>query len=225
MRGKFIVIDGIDGSGKTTQAELLASRLKNNNRQVETASFPQYGKKSAGLVEEYLNGKYGNAKEVGPYRASIFYACDRYDGSFLIKKWLSEGKIIIANRYVTANMGHQGAKIDDPEDRKKYFQWLYSLEYKLFGIPKPDLNIILHVSAEIAQKLTADRKRQDWNDKSQDIHEENLEHLKKAEQIYLEIAKMFPNFILIECEKSDSIMSRQEISDLIWEKVNLKTLN
>ncbi|HDH07740.1 MAG TPA: thymidylate kinase, partial [Candidatus Moranbacteria bacterium] len=143
--GKFIVIDGTDGSGKATQTKLLVERLKNDGHDVEIADFPQYGKKSAGLIEKYLNGKYGSAEEVGPYRASIFYACDRYDASFKIRKAVEEGKIVISNRYVTANMGHQGGKIKDPEERKKYFNWLYNLEYETFSIPRPDLNIILHV--------------------------------------------------------------------------------
>ncbi len=116
--GKFIVIDGTDGSGKGTQTEILVNRLRNLGHDVAMADFPQYGQVSAGLVEEYLNGNYGKAEEVGPYRASIFYACDRYDASFKIRKWLEEGKIVISNRYVTANMGHQGGKISSQKRRK-----------------------------------------------------------------------------------------------------------
>ena len=99
MAGKFIVIDGIDGSGKATQTNIIINRFKQLKYQVETADFPQYGTKSAGLVEEYLNGKYGGPKEVGPYAASIFYAVDRYDASFKIKKWLKQGKIVISNHF------------------------------------------------------------------------------------------------------------------------------
>lgn len=152
-KGKFIVIDGTDGSGKATQMKLLVKELRKKGYKVEVFDFPQYGKKSAGLVEEYLNGKYGSAQDVGPYRGSIFYACDRYAASFKIRKFLEEGKIVISNRYVTANMGHQGGKIKNPKERKRYFNWLYDLEYRIFEIPKPDLNIILHVDAAIAQKL------------------------------------------------------------------------
>ena len=107
-KGKFIVIDGTDGSGKATQTKLLVKKLRKEKYKVKLADFPQYNKKSAGLVEEYLSGKYGTEKNVGPYVASIFYACDRYDASFKIRKWLKEGNIVISNRYVTANMGHQG---------------------------------------------------------------------------------------------------------------------
>lgn len=217
--GKFIVIDGTDGSGKTTQYELLINKLKESGFEVATADFPQYNTKSAGLVEEYLSGKYGSPEEVGPYRASIFYASDRYDASFKIKQWLAEGKIVVANRYVTANMGHQGAKIDDPLERNKFFDWLYKLEYELFGIPKPDLNIILHVPAIIAQELAKQRHREDWKGKTKDIHEDDINHLKKAEQTYLDITSLFPDFRLIECTENSEIMTREKIHGLVWLEV------
>ncbi|MEI6836072.1 MAG: dUTP diphosphatase [Candidatus Falkowbacteria bacterium] len=214
--GKFIVIDGTDGSGKTTQFNLLVDKLKAEGFLVEVADFPQYNTKSAGLVEEYLSGKYGSADEVTPYQSSIFYAIDRYDASFKIRQWIREGKIVIANRYVSASLGHQGGKIENPLERKVFFNWLYELEYKLFNIPKPDLSLILHVEASIAQQLAAKRHREDWIGKTRDIHEENLDHLKKAEQIYLEIAQTFPDFKLIKCTRDGEIMDRQEIHDLVW---------
>jgi dTMP kinase len=214
--GKFIVIDGTDGSGKTTQFNLLIDKLKAEGFAVELADFPQYNTKSAGLVEEYLSGKYGGADEVTPYQSSIFYAVDRFDASFKIRQWLRDGKIVVANRYVSASLGHQGGKIENPLERKVFFNWLYELEYKLFNIPKPDLSLILHVEAEIAQKLATSRHREDWVGKTRDIHEENLGHLQKAEQVYLEIAQTFPDFKLIKCTREGEIMSREEIHDLVW---------
>lgn len=219
-QGKFIVIDGTDGSGKATQTELLVNRLKKEKYKVKIFDFPQYGQKSAGLVEEYLNGKYGSAKEVGPYRASIFYACDRYDASFKIRKHLESGYMVVSNRYVTANMGHQGGKIQNAKERKKYFDWLYNLEYGIFGIPKPDINIILHVDAAVAQKLVDCKGARCYTKKKRDLHEKDLKHLRDAEKVYLEIAKTMPNFKLISCTKNKSIMDRITISDLIWKEVN-----
>lgn len=224
QKGKFIVIDGTDGSGKATQLGLLAEKLKTLGFAVEIADFPQYNTKSAGLVEEYLEGKYGSPEDVGPYRGSIFYACDRYDASFKIKKWLEEGKIVISNRYVTANMGHQGGKIKDDEERKKYFDWLYKLEYEIFSIPRPDLNIILHVPAEISQKLSQQRTKEDWKGKTNDIHQEDLEHLKNAERVYLEIANSFPGFSLIACTNNGEMLSREEIRDKVFEQA-IKIIN
>lgn len=220
-KGKFIVIDGTDGSGKKTQMELFVKRLKKEKYKVKVFDFPQYGKKSAGLVEEYLNGKYGTAQRVGPYRASIFYACDRYDASFEIKKFIDKGYFVISNRYVAANMGHQGGKIKNAKKRNKFFNWLYELEYGIFEIPKPDLNIILHVDATIAQKLVDSKVKRTYikGKKKRDLHEKDLKHLRDAEKVYLEIAKTMPNFRFISCMKEKRIMTREEISDLVWKNV------
>jgi len=218
--GKFIVIDGTDGSGKTTQLNFLKARLEEAGHLVETADFPQYNTKSGGLVEEYLSGKYGQADEVSAYQSSIFFAIDRFDASFKIRRWLQEGKIVLTNRYVSANMGHQGAKISNPLERRVFFNWLSDLEYKIFQIPRPDLTVILHVEAEISQALVRDRHREDWNGKTKDIHEDNLEHLKKAEKVYLEIASSSPDFKLINCTRGGVILSREEIAQLVWLNVN-----
>lgn len=221
----FILIDGIDGSGKSIQTELLINRLKKEGKAVEVVSFPQYGQKSAAPIEEYLNGFYGTAEEVGPFRASILYAVDRFAAAPKIKKWLAEGKIVVANRYVASNMGHQGGKIVNFEERKKFLAWNDDLEYNIFQIPRPDLNLILHVPAEIAQQLV-DRKakREYLRGTKRDIHEDDLQHLKNAEKSYLEIAKTFPNFILIECVKNNKLLSIESIHEKIWSVVqnNLK---
>jgi dTMP kinase len=219
QKGKFIVIDGTDGSGKATQTEALVNELKMAGYPVEMTDFPQYGSKSAGLIEEYLNGKYG---QVGPEAASIFYAIDRFDASFKIRQWLSEGKIVISNRYVTANAGHQGGKIGDNIDRMKFFKWLNHLEYEIFSIPRPDLNIILHVPAELAQKLV-DKKsssaREYANGKKRDLHEADLQHLKNAEKVYQEIAKLFPNTKLVECTVNGRLLPPSEVHNKVWELV------
>lgn len=218
--GKLIIIDGTDGSGKTTQLQLLAGKLTSEGHEVELADFPQYNTKSAGMVEEYLSGKYGQADDINPYASSLFYAVDRFDASFQIRKWLEAGKIVISNRYISSNFAHQGGKIDNPLERKMFFNWLSEIEYKIFNIPKPDLYLILHVEAEVSQKLAQERKREDWHGKTKDIHEDNLNHLKKAEKIYLEIAQSLPDFRLIKCTRNGEIMSREDIHYLIWLYVN-----
>ncbi len=219
QRGKFIVIDGTDGSGKGTQTQLLIEELRANGYDVETTDFPQYGQKSAGAVEEYLNGKYG---QVNPKASSIFYAIDRYDASFKIRQWLGEGKIIVSNRYVTASAGHQGGKIADDDERLKFFRWLNDLEYNIFGIPKPDLNLILHVPAETAQ-LLVDKKsaaeRKYAGGKKRDLHEADLNHLQNAEKVFLEIAKLFPNTKLVECVVDEQLLTPQEVHNKVWELV------
>jgi len=214
--GKFIVIDGTDGSGKTTQLSLLKSRLEEAGHVVALADFPQYNTKSAGPIEEYLSGKYGGADEINAYKASVFYAVDRFDASGKIRKWLSEGKIVLANRYTSANMGHQGCKIANPLERRVFFNWLTDLEYKIFEIPRPDLTIILHLDPVIAQQRIKERAREDWSGKKNDIHEENIDHLKKAADVYEEIANSFSDYELVSCVKNGHILDREEINLLVW---------
>ncbi len=218
-RGKFIVIDGTDGSGKATQTHLLRDFLIKEGYKVEVADFPQYGTKSAGPVEEHLNAKYG---DVNPYAASVLYAVDRFDASFKIREWLDQGKIVISNRYVTANAGHQGGKIDSNAERIKYFKWLDNLEYNIFGIPKPDLNIILHVPAKVAQKLV-DKKPKNARvyakGKKRDLYEKDLKHLQRAELVFMEIAELFPNTKFIECYEDGKLLAPQDIHNRVWNYV------
>jgi len=218
-QGIFIVIDGTDGSGKATQTKLLMEKIKQAGRQVKIIDFPQYGQKSAGLVEEYLNGKYGSALEVGPYRASIFYACDRYASSPQIKEWLAQGNIVISNRYVSSNMGHQAGKISDPQERDKFLQWLFELEYNLFGIPKPDLNILLYLPPEKGQELVDNKRPRDYiGGQKRDIHEADLEHLKDAADAYQYVAKKY-NWQIIDCAPDNKLLTKEEISSLLWQTI------
>lgn len=219
--GKFIVIDGTDGSGKATQTHLLVDFLRKEGHQVEIADFPQYGTKSAGPVEEYLNGKYG---QLDPYQASIFYAVDRFDASFKIREWLDQGKIVISNRYVTANAGHQGGKIDSNAERVKYFKWLDDLEYNIFKIPKPDLNIILHVPAKVAQKLVDKKPKEarayaEGKHKKRDLHEADLNHLERAEKVFIQITELFPNTKLVECVEEGKLLPPEAVHNKVWNYV------
>lgn len=215
-KGLFIVIDGTDGSGKKTQTDLLYNWLLEIGQPVEKISFPSHNEPSGYFTDQYLDGVYGEKPDdVNPKVASIFYALDRFHKSeTIIKKKLAENKIVIADRYVTANMGHQGSKFKNEDELKKYFTWLYELEYDILKIPKPDLNIILHVSPEINSKLITTRGN------LQDIHEKDPGHLKRAELAYLTMVKLFPDdMTLIECVENEQIMSREKIHELIKEKV------
>jgi dTMP kinase len=217
-KGIFIVLDGIDGSGKGTQTKLLVDRLKMEGFDVETISFPQYGKKSAGAVEEYLNSNYGM---IDAKQASVLYAVDRFDASFQINNWLNNGKVVITNRYVTASAGHQGGKIAEKEDREKFFSWLHELEYGLFKIPVPDTNIIIHMPAETAQKLVDQKQsaeRAYAEGKKRDLHEADINHLKHAEEVFLEIAETFPNTkIVYSVDGHGRLRSPKEVHTMIWE--------
>ena len=217
--GKLIVIDGTDGTGKTTQLQLLKSRLEQAGYTVELADFPQYNTKSAGPIEEYLSGKYGTAEEINAYQASVFYAVDRFDARRRLREWLAEGRIVLSNRYTSANMGHQGAKIANPLERRVFFNWLAELEYQIFEIPRPDITLILHLDPLIAQQRARGRARSDWNGKTNDIHENNLDHLRRAAEVYEDIARSFPDFQMISCAQGSRALSPDEVELLVWQAV------
>ena len=205
-KGLLIVIEGGDGSGKTTQFNLLKDKLISAGHQVETVDFPQYGQPSAVMVEKYLNGDFGTAKEVGAYRASIFYAADRYEASFRMKKWLEEGKIILANRYATSNMVHQSGKIKDTLERDKFLKWLDELEFGIFDIPRPDLVFFMNISADISQALALQKDARHDNIKSKnDIHENDLTHLKDALEAGNYVAQKY-NWEIINCDNGSGAM-------------------
>ncbi len=218
--GTLIVIEGTDGSGKTEQFKRLVSRLS-ERAEVMPIDFPRYDLPSSHFVTEYLNGAYGSNADVGPKKASLFYALDRYDASVKqLRKWLTEGKTVAANRYVGSNMGHQGGKIADDEERRKFFEWLYDLEYGILGIPKPDLNIILHMPARMAQELVSRKAKRDYiAGKTYDIHEADLAHLANAEKVYLQMAEWFPDdFTIVECAPGGKLLSIDEIHEKVWDK-------
>ncbi len=224
-KGMFLVIEGTDGSGKGEQTRRLVERLQVEGHPVATFDFPRYGQPSAWFVEQYLNGTFGELREVNPKTASFFYALDRYAAGPEIRAALAEGKVVISNRYVASNLGHQGSKMEKGE-RKRFFDWNVELEYETNGIPRPDLNLILHVDADVAQKLV-DRKaeRQHLNGKKRDLHEADLDHLERTEETYREIAETFPEyFTTVECMAGDRLRSPEEVHEMVWNVVKERIL-
>lgn len=215
--GKFIVIEGTDGSGKGTHTKLLTDWLTSQGHRLEAFDFPQYGQPSAYFVEQYLNGSYGSLGEIGPYRGSLFYALDRYQAGFKIREALSSGVHVLSNRYVGSNMGHQGGKIVDDTERAAYFKWNDNLEFEILGIPRPDLNIVLHMPSRQAQLFVDQKAERDYiGGKKRDIHEADLTHLEQAERTYLELCKTFPEtFTRVPCEQAGVILPIEQIQNQI----------
>jgi dTMP kinase len=177
---KFIVIDGLDGCGKATQTELLRQELEKRGKKVVKIDFPKYDSDSSAAVRMYLNGELGdNPEELNPYMCGTFYAVDRFIQYMTDwKKYFEEddNTIVIADRYLSANIIHQGGKIESKSERDKYIKWCYTLECNLCGLPVEDATIILKITPEVSQKLMSERYNEDETKK--DIHENNVEYLK-----------------------------------------------
>ena len=211
-RGIFIVIDGVDGSGKQTQKDLLIERFKKEGLPLETVSFPRYGNPAASSVEKYLQGKYPG--KLLPEQASLFFAADRLDWSLTIgEPTIASGTNIVADRYVLSNMGHQGGKINNFELRRLFFGWENDLEFGALQLVRPDLNIILHIPATMSEALVTSRGA------AKDIHEADPEHLRRAEETYLELAQIMPKTKLIECAPEGTMLSREAVHELVWTEV------
>lgn len=218
MQGKLITIEGLDGSGKATQSELLLQRLQEQGRRVRKVSFPDYNSDSSMLVRMYLAGQFGKKPEdVNAYAASAFFAVDRY--ASYKKDWKSfyeEGGIVIADRYTTSNAIHQCSKL--PEDQwDDFLDWLFDFEYRLLGIPAPDLVVYLHVDTEISQMLMTNRYGGDESRK--DIHEGNRSYLERSQQAAQYCCRRL-GWKEIPCCADGTMRERESILDDILRLVN-----
>lgn len=218
-RGIFIAIEGTDGTGKKTQTDLLMRRLRRAGCRVKKISFPRYGTPSAWQIEQYLNGFFGKSDTINPYFASLLYAADRREAKETIQGWLKKGYIVIADRYAASNAGHQGGKIKNPRERRRFLQWLWKTEFEVNGIPKPDLNIILMLSPRITQRLIQKKNPRAYITKGRkrDGHERDLRHLTRASASYRWIANIDPrHFKIVDCELKSGICPPELIYEKIW---------
>lgn len=223
-KGKLIVIDGLDGSGKATQTNLLLRRLRRAGYRVAVTDFPQYYSTFFGkMVGRYLAGEFGSAKQVSPYLASILYALDRWQAKQKMEKWLREGRIIISNRYVSANQIHQTAKISGARDKAKFLLWLEEMEFRIFGIPKPTLVIFLHVPYRIGQRLVIKKGARGYiGGTKKDIHEASQSHLSAAQQEVFRLVRQHTHWRQVDCLKHGRLLAPQAIAERVWAVVKKK---
>lgn len=231
---KFIVIDGLDGCGKATQTELLREALEKQGKRVVKIDFPKYDSDSSAAVRMYLNGELGNdPSTLNPYMCGTFYAVDRFIQYVTDwKKYFEEddNTVIIADRYLSANIIHQGGKISGRDKRLDYVKWCYDLECNKCGLPQEDITIVLTIKPEISQKLMTERYKGDESKK--DIHESNLDYLNDCHRhllstIYDINQNKLANWVHIDCEDEhgNNVDTRENIHNKIMEYINeiLKT--
>ena len=215
MKGKIIVIEGTDCSGKETQSKKLEEYLKQSGKKCKRFYFPNYESPTGKIVGGPYLGKeeYGNsffkegAVNVDPHVICLYYAADRKYNMKEIEKYLNKGYYVILDRYTTSNLAHQGSKIHDKDERFNMYQWIDKLEFWLLSLPKPDKTIFLHVPYSYAFELKKNRI-------SLDEHEKDPAYLKNSEDAYIELSELY-NWDKIECVKDDKIKSIDEISQEI----------
>ena len=215
---KIFVIDGTDGSGKQTQLEKLCEAFDRDNVAYAKFSFPRYDSPSSALVKMYLNGEFGsNPQAISPYTASTFYALDRYACYMQeMKSAIGEGKIIILDRYTTANMVHQAGKIKDVIERDKFLDWIYDFEFNVLGLPKPTEVFFLDMPLEKSEELMKNRLNKINNEEKKDIHESNREHLKAAYEAGVYVAKKYEWNHIKCCDKNNEIRTIEDIHNEIY---------
>lgn len=217
MTGKLVVIEGLDGSGKTTQVQRLTEKFDNAGTEYKRIKLPNYSSPSCSLVNMYLAGEFGNNPgDVNAYAASSFYAVDRF-ASFK-QVWSEDylgGKIILADRYATSNAVHQMVKL--PKDEwEEYLLWLEDYEYVKMGIPKPSVVVFLDMPVEVSQKLMSERY--EGHEEKKDVHEANVEYLKKCREAAFFAAEKL-SWKVINCAENGRARSIEDISKELYQIV------
>ena len=221
---KFVVLEGLDGSGKSTQIKLLRDYLDKKKIKHEYLHFPRMDAPVYGdLIARFLRGELGANNSVDPYLVALIYAGDRLDAGSMIKKWLENDYFVLVDRYVISNIAFQCAKLKEPEEKQKLNDWIIRLEYKFHKIPVPDLNIFLDVPFEFTKhQLSSERGGDDrsYLRGTRDIHEDDLAFQKQVRQTYLSLGPKQANFSIINCSsESGQVLPPGKIFDKIIERI------
>lgn len=215
--GKLIVIEGTDGSGKSTQFRLLTERLTQEQVAFQKLVFPQYAEPSSALIRMYLSGEFGSRpSDVGAYAASAFYAVDRYASYKKVwGDWYEKGGLVVSDRYTTSNAVHQSSK-EPPEKREEFLHWLYDFEYNKLGLPRPDLTIYLDVPTDFTEKML--RSREAATGSHADIHEQDITYLATCREMGRAAASYY-GWTLISCVKDGKMRTIENIHEEIYRHV------
>ena len=214
-RGNFIVLEGIDGSGKRTQLAMLAKALDARGIAFTQISFPNYEGFFGKLVGQFLNGEFGSLAAVDPHFSALLYAGDRLESKPSLESALTVGETVLADRYIASNLAHQGSRVP-LEKRQAFLNWLKRLEYEIYALPPEDLVIYLRLPAAESQRLVGEKGARDYTTKRRDIQEADLAHLEAASQVYDELSRQ-PHWSTVECwdAAQQSLRSPQSIHEEI----------
>ena len=208
----LIALEGIDGSGKGTQSARLVEHLLQLGQKVELLSFPRYEHTRFGAaIGEFLNGKFDQLDEVHPQLASLLFAGDRFESKDVILDAAERNDVVVFDRYVASNIAHQAAKLAEPE-RSQLMQWIDSIEHEVYGLPRPDLTILLDLPATAAQLLIAEKAARSYTDRAADLQEADGSYLERVRQVYRSLAASNKNWQVVECLSGDEVRSIEDIA-------------
>jgi dTMP kinase len=210
--GKLIAIEGIDGSGKRTQVELLATSLRQRGYSVHQTGFPKYGSTFGKLIGQFLDGQLGPLETLDPRFTALLYAGDRLEAKPELDAALSKGQIVLADRYIGSNLAHQGAR-SAPATRNEFIAWIRHVEYSIYGLPREQLVLYLRVPPQQAQKLVLQKTARDYTSAAQDLQEASLHHLQSAAEVYDQLSAQAP-WTTIQCfdSASNAMLPSQQIA-------------
>ena len=211
----FIVLEGLDGAGKSTQIKMLRQALEERGVESEYLHFPRFDAPIYGeLIARFLRGELGGVDAVDPYIVALLYAGDRADAAAMIRGWEAEGKVVIVDRYVYSNVGYQCAKIEEEQARRRLYDWIMNLEYEVNGIPRPDVSLFLDGPfAFTERKLTEQREGDDrsYLNGASDIHEQSLTLQQRVRQVYLSAAEWDDELRVVDCSDNDGGMASPDV--------------
>jgi dTMP kinase len=216
----FIVLEGVDGSGKSTQIANLQRMFAEQGISTEYLHFPRFDAPYFGeLIARFLRGELGSVEQVDPYIVAMLYAGDRRDAAAMIRGWMAEGKVVICDRYVYSNIGYQCAKVADAEEREKLRQWILNLEYDYFAIPRPDVSLFLDVpfaftERKLMQEVREGDDRAYLNGKK-DIHEQSMDLQRAVRQVYIDAAEWDEAMHVVDCSCQGEMASPEQIFERI----------
>lgn len=216
--GKLIVIEGGDAAGKATQIALLTARLITENVPVTQLDFPQYERNHVGrLLRECLDGKHGDFMSLDPKIASVLFSVDRLESMHQLESWLEEGRVVLLDRYSSANVLHQGAKVADQHERLEAMRWIYKLEHAVLDLPEPDLIVSLPVPAAIRADLRQQQNR--TKGRLIDIADQDQVHQQLVDTALTELSDVFPNVATITTMDEDTLLPPETIAEKVYTAV------